>query len=1116
MLLAARRTHVHAAAPRDVRVGGDSVRSVEQARTPSRLCTPRRLGVVRRRALALTATGVGLLALSAGVAQAAAPKLIQVGQFASVTPTPVGVAVDQSSGDVYVAGLLSESGTPDEKFDAAGEPISPSPFGANLGAGAAVNPVNGDLDVLNIFGSLETYEPSSGLEAQPPFSVNVSGAIEERILPIATDSAGDVYLAVPSENEVLEYSPTGTQLKTFTGSAEKPLKKPRGVAVDSAGDLWVADTGNNRIVELSSTNVPLREFASEGPQVLALDGHGDVLAIVKNSADSCGSVEPPCSHLVDYSATGAVLADVGAGSFESSNGTARGYPPMVAVNEGSGQVYVTDSGTEKVWVFGPPAAPVLGRELVAEVGSSEVKLGALINPGGIATSYRFEYGITAAYGETVPLPEGSAGEGVTARTVWAAADGLASGATYHYRVVATNALGEVVGPDQTFTTGSAEQASCPNEAFRGGFSASLPDCRAYELVTPAVKSSVEFDRGLSAHAGIPAAGGDALTLETHEPFPGAPSGGIFYIATRGAGGWGVEDIIPSESYTGALCTTHNSTVPAYSNELSKAVISFGSQTRGSTGEEGNKEACDAEGLQVVPGEAVGYQNLLLRENGTGVYRLINPVPAGVTPADAYFQGASADLSHVFFSETSPLTPGASYGVENLYEWDEGTLRLVSVGGSLPEAHFETHVVSTDGSHVVFTAGGALYVRIDGERTIEVDESQKGSGASGGGSFQAATADGSKVFFLDESRLTEDSTAQPGEPDLYECVLPEGASKCELHDLTVLTGSEHADVLHVAGIGAHDSSYVYFSAKGVLAANKREYTNSKGQPVVEGAENGQDNLYVWNGHTTLYIATLGESEYFDIQSSPEGAWFAFSTVKSLTGYDNTPPKAGPVAEIFLYSTSSGQLVCASCNPSGEPPIPGAGASLSPSSPAGPRYLTEGGRVFFETSEPLVPSDTNGQADVYEYEEGHQRLISTGTSPTESIFIGTDESGDNAFFDTDQQLVPQDTQEAMQAVYDARVDGGIAPPPVPPPCTTADACRAPASVQPSIFGAPASATFSGPGDLAPAPTVAPQAKSVLKSVKCKKGFVKRKVKKRTLCVRSTARKVRKSAHTKKRGH
>ena len=53
---------------------------------------------------------------------------------------------------------------------------------------------------------------------------------------------------------------------------------------------------------------------------------------------------------------------------------------MVAVNEASGRVYVTDGLKETVWVFGPPVAPVVGRELTAEIGASEVKLGALVEP----------------------------------------------------------------------------------------------------------------------------------------------------------------------------------------------------------------------------------------------------------------------------------------------------------------------------------------------------------------------------------------------------------------------------------------------------------------------------------------------------------------------------------------------------------------------------------------------------------------------------------------------------------------------------------------------------------------------------------------------------------------
>ena len=80
----------------------------------------------------------------------------------------------------------------------------------------------------------------------------------------------------------------------------------------------------------------------------------------------------------------------------------------------------------------------------------------------------------------------------------------------------------------------------------------------------------------------------------------------------------------------------------------------------------------------MSGEPVGYENLLVRDNATGAFQLVNVTPPGVTPADAHFQAASADLSHVIFTETSPLAEGAQYGVENLYEWDEGAVRLVSV------------------------------------------------------------------------------------------------------------------------------------------------------------------------------------------------------------------------------------------------------------------------------------------------------------------------------------------------------------------------------------------------------------------------------------------------------
>ncbi len=744
---------------------------------------------------------------------------------------------------------------------------------------------------------------------------------------------------------------------------------------------------------------------------------------------------------------------------------------------------------------------VVERELTAEITPTEAKLGALVNPGGVSAAYRFEYGTSTAYGQSTPFPEGSVGEGSSSRAVWAAASNLAPGTTYHYRVVVTNEGGVAAGPDQTFTTLTAAQAACPNEAFRGGFSAVLPDCRAYELVTPATKTSVQIE-GVTE---VPAAEGNAIGFTTHEPLPGAPTGGNAYVATRGTGGWGWEDIIPLESYSGAPCVTEGSLALASSDELSRALIRIGRNARASAPEGSHleKQECNTEGLQVVPGEPVGYENLLVRDNATGDYRLVNAPPTGVTPADAHFEGASADLSHVVFSELAALTPEAPFatvgGPEDLYEWDEGALRLLTVlpggtpvQGSLAEGSGGSRGISEKGSRIVFTSGGGLYVRVDGSSTVQVDASQKTGGSGGGGSFQTISADGSTILFTDENRLTPGSTAATGQPDLYECVLPEGASRCELSDLTVAQAGEHADVQHVSVFGSKDSSHVYFVAKGVLG---------------EGAEAGQNNLYLWNGATITLIATLGVNDSGAGVVSPDGAWFAFDSLKSLTGYDNTPSNGSPENELFLYDAASKQLVCGSCNPSGEAPIAGEGGAYL--APVAQRPLSDGGRLFFETKEALVPSDTNSQVDVYEYEDGQPSLISSGTSPSASKFEGASESGNDVFFLARQQLLPQDdTGEEARVIYDARVDGGFPETALPPSCATADACRVPVAALPAVFGAPASATFSGAGNLAPPPTVVK--KVTKKTVKCKRGFVKGKDGK---CIKKPKKK---SKRAKKAGH
>jgi hypothetical protein len=1097
-------------------------------------------------ALALVVTLLG-----AGVAQASAPKLVSYGHFES--KGGYGVAVDQSSGDVFVAGFINfltinpvtEEKEPTfghiDKFDASDKSLLE--FGEGVPyAGAAVNPISGNLYVLNgAANEIDTFVPSTGAPVSsfpvPPSSNTYFVGLTA--VQIATDSAGDVYVPNVPGNEVLKYSATGTLLATFTGSGARALSGPTGVAVDSSGNVWVADDRNNRVEEFAPAGTFLSEFKSEGVRALALDGHGNVLAIVNNSVDFCGSLTPPCEHLVEYNSAGAQLADFGASAFGVPSGFSLGSIP--AVNDSTGRVYVTDSEKNLVWIFGPPTAPMVGKEVAVEVGVPETKLGAQVNPGGAATSYRFEYGPTMAYGQTAPFPEGDVGSGVTPRTVWAAASGLVPGTTYHYRVVTTSELGTAAGADQTFTTETAAEAGCSNEQLRSGFSASLPDCRAYELVTQAHPNSGEpFIAGkeeLHLEENVAAPDGNRMAYFSFTSLPGSQTDSGSYLATRGASSWSTENVIPPQSgYYNLHCTISGAAMMAYSTDLSKGVLVDG---RGQDPENGPGErvvftgGCGADSPELVAGEPHGTPNLFLRDNTTVGYQLLDVIPPGITPAAARFRGASSDLTHVVFNEQAELTPNAPSlsGAEDLYEWSGGVVHLVAVlPDGTPVAGSFAGMGSTDGSRVFFTAGANLYVRVNAEQeqgavsggrcteasekegkacTFQVDASQAG-GPGGGGDLRNLSADGSQVFFLDDSskELTSDTVPGSG-PNLYRYEVVSG----QLTDLTPQGGAEVQN-----GIGiSEDGSYVYFIADGVLSGSQ---ANEHG----ETAQNGQQNVYLWHGGDITFVATLSGADGCVsggacARVSSKGAFLAFASHRSLTGYDNTRVSSNPAEngspgeEIFLYNASSGRLVCASCNPSGEPPT--AGASLlgpdnnGPHGGGAPHNLADNGRLFFDTPDALLPSDTNRIRDAYEYEDGQLHLISTGTSSTESRFLDASEGGNDAYLLTRQSLVPQDTEEEGFSIYDARVGGGFTGLVSPPPCTTADACRSASSPQPSVFGAPASATFAGSGNLAPS-EAKPKAKPRSKPVKCRKGFVK----KRSKCVKKPKGKARKSAHANKK--
>jgi hypothetical protein len=699
--------------------------------------------------------------------------------------------------------------------------------------------------------------------------------------------------------------------------------------------------------------------------------------------------------------------------------------------------------------------------------------------------------------------------------------------------VAALALSGAQGPSP------ATAAGCANEAIRaeqGASALALPDCRAYELVSPG-SSPLVGSAGEVLFGARAADDGSAMAYFSYYPFQGSPSAGFFFRARRGAAGWSPEAMSPQVLPGAATKVTCEATELNYSEDLSASVLKIG---RDSKQEFPESSFCGQPQEEVVAGEPRGFANLLRRAAPSAPYELVNSTPPGTAPANAQFQDASDDLGHIAFGEEARLTPEAPAGY-NLYLWAGGRVRLVTflpdgtpvrgdlggatehrtngheVGGAFTGTAPIINAVSANGERVFFYAGGNLYLRENAgqeptaagpcseeERdracTLQVDES-RGAGGSGGGVFQYASADGSRVFLTDESRLTFPSSAAAGKPDLYEYEVGPRV----IADRT-FGGSEAADVRGISG-AAEDGSRLYFVAKGALTGAQQ---NAQG----EVAQAGQPNLYLLEEGALSFVATLdpaadrsawgyeltpkgGEAPTVPIGStlatrtSPDGRFFAFNSVRGLTG--------GPsgTSQIFLYDAVSHTLSCASCLPGGGTP-PGPSAIPAPISTTEveapgylPRGLTDSGQLFFTTTQALLPADTDGVADVYEYDQGRLHLISDGAGGGPSFFFDASLGGGDVFFATADPLVRSDTDNAL-SLYDARVGGGFAEPPAPPPpCAAGESCRSAGAGAPST-GTAATPTHTGPGNVSPKP--------------CKHG----KVKRHGHCIKKTKKKHRKQKH------
>jgi hypothetical protein len=716
--------------------------------------------------------------------------------------------------------------------------------------------------------------------------------------------------------------------------------------------------------------------------------------------------------------------------------------------------------------LGAPAAQAVAKPIVkgswpSAVGANTATLRAEIDPGGLATTYLFEYTTEAEFrvkgfiGATkIPQTGISIGTGSVQQRLGE----LEADTAYRFRVVATS-------NDITVGAVRSLRTDEPSPLF------TLPDSRGWELVSPVDKNGGEIQSfGGNRGGGViqAAAQGSAITYTSASSFANAQGspGPNQYVSTRGESAWATDNVtLPMLS--GTYSEAPDSGVPyqLFSEDLGGALVSNGRRCRTSA-----VTQCPVENPPLPgSGAPAGYRNYYLRAAAGTFKALLSSANLTSLALDSShfelaFAGATPDFAHVILSSCAALTPGATEvpgsggecdpAKQSLYEKTGSTLTPINPAPGA-ELAAQSRAISANGNRVYFTtepAPGVTNLYLDDAGVAK----QVDAGQGGGGTFETASADGSVAFFTKAGHLYRYTVAGGTATDLT----PAG------------------EVLGVLG-ASEDGAYLYYrtpaglflSRNGSVIAIASQVDPESTPPTIGNARLSAD------GHRLLFLSTAE---------------------LTTSAYDNRSLKTGaPVAEAYLFSapgTAGAGTVCVSCNPSGERPI--GPASLPGASPNGsgpnapyaykPRVLSADSKhVFFDSFDALAVQDTNGDRDVYQWEAqgaggcarpgGCVNLISSGRAEGGASFLDASADASDAFFLTDGSLVPSDTSAVD--VYDARVGGGY---PVSTPIIPCfgDACQAlPPSPE---VPAPGSLRSKPSGNLPPA---------TFKPLHCRKGQVKK---------------------------
>jgi hypothetical protein len=419
--------------------------------------------------------GAALLAVVATLALQASAAVAGPGyELDSASPSiplaaevPTGIAVDQTSQEIYVAelskSLINLNPGEVEQLEPDGTPTGSSPFttgGQDFFAAVAVNPMTQGVYAYQAEGM--TPFGQKGTSKMSSFSS--SGVLGASFSPtnstattLAADSSGLVYFPNSSAHSVQVFNSSGV-LESTISCGDCPgggFGEPTAAAFNAAGKLYVVDRGDDRVVKLTPS---AGTYAYES----TLQSGAGAVAIAVDTSDGdtfVGDVLEGKYHVVAYDSSAAELDDFGSGLLHAS--LVEAATGQLAVNATTHGVYLSDPGAKQLWVFERIAsipAPTAAVSAPSPVGQVEATLRATVNPKGhVLKTCHFEYTNHAdflangyANAKTAACPA-LVGEREST-TISAVVSSLTPGTTYDYRIQIGNHGGSAESGPQGFET----------------------------------------------------------------------------------------------------------------------------------------------------------------------------------------------------------------------------------------------------------------------------------------------------------------------------------------------------------------------------------------------------------------------------------------------------------------------------------------------------------------------------------------------------------------------------------------------------------------------------------------------------------------------------------------